>query len=862
MSSLLDEKAMDQLQSQQSELLDKIDELRAIGVGGLVELPQIVVCGSQSSGKSSVLEAISRVRFPTKSNLCTRFATEFVLRRASEIRIKVSIDPGDSRSDVEEQQKLQAFSSEERDMSPETFSSSAKFKTLIDRARECMGLSSVNSEFSDDVLKIEISGPEQPELTLVDLPGLYYSTSSEQSAEGKALVERLTERYMKRSRSIILAVISAKNDYHNQNILNIAQRFDPNYERVLGIVTQPDTAEAGSEQEETYLQFIQNKKVKLQLGWHVLRNRSFEKRNISDDARDAQEKSFFENGKWASLSRNQVGIEALRTRLSKILLRHISRNLPGLIMDIQERILRNEKALRKLGDPRATVQDQRQFLVGISSRFARIINQALNGSYTDDFFGGFKEGIANTDEFYFRRLRAVIRELNEHFAEAMSIGGCRRMIVFDGLQVPGVDIELERSKPYMHDWTPKYVLQSTLEEEIKEQALKSRGIELPGSANPLLVGSLFRDQCEPWETIAESHVLNAWESVQYFVQLVLKYLTDDHTRPLLFRHLIGPELEKMKDSLFEKLSELVSYSKSGHPLPVGETFLSKVLKSRTNRQVAMLKRNLGLTGLFFGDNNQKSFSASDLERAASQLQSSSDQFATAEIIDQMQAYYETAIITFIDNVTILAIENRLLCTLEHIFTSRTVVGMDDHQIEEIAAEPLSIQAERKRLNEELNKLRKAKRTLNAFSVDEQSLRSPPTLAQTIHRGLTHTSAPKPEDVRPAVASSASGVKSNKQAASFSHGGSAEKFQQRPSIGLFGQPTTGTPLNLFGPPQTRNDSHRNGSQFGGNGTSSQNGQVSGSSSSPLGSSIHSTPTKNQNHHFDAAKLPTTFGPALG
>lgn len=53
--------------------------------------------------------------------------------------------------------------------------------------------------------------------------------------------------------------------------------------------------------------------------------------------------------------------------------------------------------------------------------------------------------------------------------------------------------------------------------------------------------------------------------------------------------------------------------------------------------------------------------------------------------------------------------------------------MDDHQIEEIAAEPLSIQVERKRLNEELNKLRKAKRTLNAFSVDEQSLRSPPTL---------------------------------------------------------------------------------------------------------------------------------------
>lgn len=106
MSSPLDEQAMNQLQSQQSELLDKIDELRTIGVGGLVELPQIIVCGNQSSGKSSVLEAISRVRFPARGNICTRFATEVVLRRSPQEKIKVSIDPGDSRKDKQERQKL------------------------------------------------------------------------------------------------------------------------------------------------------------------------------------------------------------------------------------------------------------------------------------------------------------------------------------------------------------------------------------------------------------------------------------------------------------------------------------------------------------------------------------------------------------------------------------------------------------------------------------------------------------------------------------------------------------------------------------------------------------------------------------
>jgi hypothetical protein len=228
-----------------------------------------------------------------------------------------------------------------------------------------MGLTSVdplNSGFSDDVLKVEISGPEQPDLTLVDLPGLYSSHSKEQSEGGRLVVERLTEKYMKSSRSIILAVIGAKADYHIQTVLNVAERFDPKHERVLGIITQPDILEAGSDEEEDYIQYIKNEKVKLQLGWHVLRNRSFKTRNVSDDERDSQEMGFFEKGRWTSLSREQVGIESLKRRLSNILLTHVRRNLPGLIADIQERISQNEQALSKMGTSRTTLHEQRQFL--------------------------------------------------------------------------------------------------------------------------------------------------------------------------------------------------------------------------------------------------------------------------------------------------------------------------------------------------------------------------------------------------------------------------------------------------------------------------------------------------------------------
>ncbi len=82
-------------------LLNSIDRLRLQGINNYISLPQIIVCGDWSSGKSSVLEAISGVSFPVNSNLCTRFPTELVLRRTPDISAGVSIVPHDSRAEAE-----------------------------------------------------------------------------------------------------------------------------------------------------------------------------------------------------------------------------------------------------------------------------------------------------------------------------------------------------------------------------------------------------------------------------------------------------------------------------------------------------------------------------------------------------------------------------------------------------------------------------------------------------------------------------------------------------------------------------------------------------------------------------------------
>lgn len=81
------------------DLLEKIDGLFACNVGEYVDLPQLVVVGDQSSGKSSVLEALTNLPFPRESGLCTRFATQIIFRRSQETHVSVSVIPAENASE-------------------------------------------------------------------------------------------------------------------------------------------------------------------------------------------------------------------------------------------------------------------------------------------------------------------------------------------------------------------------------------------------------------------------------------------------------------------------------------------------------------------------------------------------------------------------------------------------------------------------------------------------------------------------------------------------------------------------------------------------------------------------------------------
>ncbi|KAK4178819.1 P-loop containing nucleoside triphosphate hydrolase protein [Triangularia setosa] len=719
----LDLAAVQQLAAEQRALLDTIDELRKLGLGKFVQLPQLIVVGDQSSGKSSVLEAISRVRFPIRDGLCTRFATELVLRQATQIRVNVQIqnDAGDVDDHVFDR----------------TGVSNDELPAIIEEAKEVMGVGVGSNTFSEQVLRVEISGPDVPQLTLVDLPGFYHNETESQEAGGVAVVDRLAERYMRQKNSIILAVVSAQSELAAQKVLNEAKKHDSSRERTLGIITKPDKVDQGSHNEGQYLRLADNKEGshKLALSWHVLRNRTHMETTSTDAERDETEKSFFRNGVWATIKAQDRGIEALRDKLSQVLLAQIQRKLPELIEDIEQLIKQRQVRLKELGEQRSTPQAMRTYLTKISSRFRELAGEAVRGNYLDDFFGGLYPDPDSSEytDARIKKLRALVRDLNRTFAHVLLVKGNRRNILWDDDSLDGDSDDGEcddkgaadndGSEPeiphHLHPLLEHYPFEdpatvslAKLKGELEAMASENQGIEFPGLPNNRLTLRLFRDQSQPWEGIAQCHIKLITEISQRFTEKLVDHIVggDAKTAQALLREYVDPFFQERKTLLDTKLQELLYQYMHGYdPVPLLKNMRSRRGGERrvqqTARQLEEVYPNLdGLT---------HEHVCRAVLKAASQVTPSSD-FGTDKIIESMANYYDRSLDVFIDNVVVLGLENCLLRHLPTILDPDLVPNMTDEDVEKVAAESRPIRQEREELQVQLAKLQSGHAACRAF----------------------------------------------------------------------------------------------------------------------------------------------------
>ncbi|KAJ5556739.1 dynamin family protein [Penicillium frequentans] len=682
----------DMCTEEQLDLLNSIDSLRSQGISHYISLPQIIVCGDQSSGKSSVLEAISGVAFPVKSNLCTRFPTELVLRKHAHIGVRVSIVPHHTRSDVE-QRSLGDFCEE--------LNSFEGLPVLIERAKEAMGITTHGKAFSNDLLRVEVSGPDRPHLTIVDLPGLIHSETRKQSAMDVQLVQDVVQSYMKQPRSIILAVVSAKNDFANQIVLKLARDADPSGKRTLGIITKPDTLIAGSESETMFVSLAKNQDVEFRLGWHVLKNMDMDQGQSTLAQRDLEEEDFFSHGIWKDLPSSLVGIGSLRTRLSKVLLSQIATELPSLIIEIEDKIGHCKSRLRRLGQPRITIDQQKSYLLQISQSLQELVKSAVDGTYNDPFFGD-----AQSTKGYHKRIRAIVQNHNEEFAQRVHRRGHYRRICEpnDG-QIPA-----------------KHQIGVTREQYIKHIShllRRTRGRELPGTFNPLIVRDLFLEQCSPWEQLTRSHTKSVWAAARDFLAFVVRHVTDDATSAAVIEEIILPACDTIKRDIDAKTEELLIPHQTRHPITYNHYLTENLQKVRAERDEAELAKNL--KSFFRVDSLEEPYCTDhsiNLEQLLKSLIAQSEpdmvRFASIEALDCMLAYYKVALKRFVDDIANEVVEARLMSSLSRILSPVTVFDMPANLIARIAGESKESQSIREQLSRELLILTKGSETCRQF----------------------------------------------------------------------------------------------------------------------------------------------------
>ncbi|KMU90539.1 interferon-induced GTP-binding protein Mx1 [Coccidioides immitis H538.4] len=679
--------------SEHRELMDLVDRLRRAGLNSVLQLPQIVVCGDQSSGKSSVLEAITEIPFPRKENLCTRFATEIIMRRDAESSIICKINPDGGRSESE-QIKLRKFSRNIKDFS--------ELPSLIDDATAEMGLNE-HRAFAKDVLSIEICGPNRPQLTLVDLPGLIHSANKSQSEGDVELIKSLVEDYISQKRTIILAVISAKNDYANQVILKICRRFDPKGARTLGVITKPDFLLPGSENERVWLDLAQNRDIYFELGWHLVKNRGDNEHHLSFAERNVNENIFLNSGRFKDLPQGMKGVDSLLKRSSNLLFHHLKRELPVLKEELDLMTEDVHMEIQSLGKSRRTLMEQRSFLADFFHAAYDIIKMGINGNYEDKFFGKVDIDAPIDCEKNPRRLRAVVQYLNIQFAERMNKHGHKYHIETSVERDSGgreSDCNSDNSErgaeclPPEHTGPLKLSREQAIERVVR-MLERSRGREIPGTFNPMLISHLFWEQSESWIPIARDHIERVISTCKIFLRHVMEYIASQEIKHRLLELTVFPVLKKAREGAFGELSK-IEEDKLRHPITYNHYFTDTLQKAQYELFSAGIKEISQKATVEIDEKTwsggrgyeKKSYVEPGLFRGMLNqlLERDMDRFSAEQAVNANDAYYKAERKYFIDVVAKQVIERHLIAPLASIFSPKVLACYSDKQVHFLASE--------------------------------------------------------------------------------------------------------------------------------------------------------------------------------
>lgn len=352
--------------SNQFDALDKMVQVGALlrDVSPDFNVPNVVVVGAQSSGKSSVLEHATGLAFPRGEGMCTRVPTVVSVEGCkgdATISISVNADFSDEWHPPPVYGDAEAFG--------------RAIAALTDKLTK-------QGEIGDTPIYIKLRAPKAPTFTLTDVPGITCnSTLVADDVIEKQTVELTRKMIGTHPNTLVLVVLSATEDFATSKALQLARKVDRLGERTIGVVTKIDGLPIGSH----IVRKMSGDEIPLAHGYFAVRNRTQAEVEADMPLSHLQEREatlFQEHPDLCQLPAEQRGMPALLAKIAKEQGKRLDAAVPELRAQIKQRIAENSKRHHKLPPPLGTMPERTQFLYQVLSRIARDFRRCTTSDTT------------------------------------------------------------------------------------------------------------------------------------------------------------------------------------------------------------------------------------------------------------------------------------------------------------------------------------------------------------------------------------------------------------------------------------------------------------------------------------------------
>lgn len=328
------------------KILEKIKEIRPLISGYNLQLPQIVVIGDQSSGKSSVLESLTGIKFPVNSGICTRCPIIVNCKNDKQIKENQFTING-KKVQIE---NLSKEILEIQDKNLITYKLKKNYYNLSGDEKLSADeddFEEENKKISETPIEIEVIGNLQVDLIVIDLPGLIHN------GDGKNEVKHLIKQYINNERTLVLVCTRGDADEETEEALEITKDM---IHRRMRILTKFD-AFSSTDNSEKAIELLKSQENK-ELGCHAVVCRH----KAKPDYDVAIEMKEFENFGINKLK--NIGLSNLKNRLPPLFSDLIKKELPNIKDELLDNIKKEKEILKKIGisklDSRSIIREYKK----------------------------------------------------------------------------------------------------------------------------------------------------------------------------------------------------------------------------------------------------------------------------------------------------------------------------------------------------------------------------------------------------------------------------------------------------------------------------------------------------------------------